>query len=60
MNFVHPCLVAVEDEKDWSVDLSRHLVEFIMEDHILARASPCRIAQSVFKVIKVGEPVLFK
>jgi len=49
-------LVAVVDEKD----LSRHLVEFIMEDHILARAraSPCRIAQSVFKVIKVGETVL--
>merc|ERR1712212_477596 len=45
-------LVAVEDEKDWSEDLSRHLVEFIMEDHILARMSPCRIAQSVFKVIK--------
>jgi len=45
-------LVAVEDEKDWSEDLSRHLVEFIMEDHILARVSPCRIAQSVFKVIK--------
>jgi len=45
-------LVAVEDEKDWSEDLCRHLVEFIMEDHILARASPCRIAQSVFKVIK--------
>merc|ERR1711970_972108 len=45
-------LVAVEDEKDWSEDLSRHLVEFIMEDHILARVSPCLIAQSVFKVIK--------
>ena len=45
-------LVAVEDEKDWSEDLSRHLVEFIMEDYILARVSPCRIAQSVFKVIK--------
>jgi len=45
-------LVAVEDEKDWSEDLSRHLVEFIMEDYILARVSPCRIAQSVFKVLK--------
>jgi len=45
-------LVAVEDEKDWSEDLARHLVEFIMEDNILARVSPCRIAQSVFNVIK--------
>merc|ERR1712179_373914 len=45
-------LVAVGDEKDWSEDLSRHLVEFIMEDYILARVSPCLIAQSVFKVLK--------
>ena len=47
-------LVAVQDEKDWSEDLSRHLVELVMEDHILARLSPSRIAHSVFKVIKVG------
>ena len=47
-------LAAVEDEKDWSEDLSRHLVELVMEDHILARVSPSLIAQSVFNVLKVG------
>ena len=47
-------LVAVEDEKDWSEDLSRHLVELVMEDHKLARVSPSLIAQSVFNVLKVG------
>ena len=47
-------LVAVEDEKDWSEDLSRHLVELVMEDHILTRVSPSLIAQSVFNVLKVG------
>merc|ERR1712002_783043 len=45
-------LVAVEDEEDWSEDLSRHLVELVMEDHILARMSPSLIAQSVFNVLK--------
>jgi len=45
-------LVAVEDEKEWSEDLSRHLVELVMEDHILARVSPSLIAQSVFNVLK--------
>jgi len=45
-------LVAVEDEKEWSEDLSRHLVEFILEDNLLARTSPSKIAHSVFKVIK--------
>ena len=46
-------LVAVEDEKDWSEDLSRHLMELVMEDRILARVSPSLIAQSVFNVLKV-------
>jgi len=45
-------LVAVEDEKDWSEDLSRHLLELIMEDHTLARISPSRLAHSVYTVIK--------
>eukprot|EP00092_Neocalanus_flemingeri_P036048 GFUD01039248.1.p1 GENE.GFUD01039248.1~~GFUD01039248.1.p1 ORF type:complete len:400 (+),score=59.17 GFUD01039248.1:81-1280(+) len=45
-------LVAVEDEKDWSEDLSRHLVEMVIEDHLLARMLPSRIAHAVFKVIK--------
>lgn len=45
-------LVAVEDEKDWPEDLSRHLVELVMEDHILARLSPSKIAHSIYKVIK--------
>jgi len=45
-------LVAVEDEKDWSEDLSRHLVELVMSDHILAKLSPSKIAHSIFKVIK--------
>ena len=30
-------LVAVEGEEDWAEDLSRHLVEMVMEDYILAR-----------------------
>jgi len=45
-------LVAVEDEKEWPEDLSRHLVEMVMEDHLLARLHPSRIARSVFKVVK--------
>jgi len=45
-------LVAVEDEKDWSEDLSRHLVEMVMEDHYLARMLPSKIAHAVFNVIK--------
>jgi len=36
-------LVAVEDERDWSEDLSRHLIKLVMEDHILARVSPSLI-----------------
>jgi len=45
-------LVAVQDEKDWCEDLSRHLLELIMEDQKLARISPSRLAHSVYKVIK--------
>jgi len=45
-------LVAVKDEKDWSEDLSRHLVEMVMEDHFLARMRPSKIAHAVFNVIK--------
>ena len=46
-------LVAVEDEKDWPEDLSRHLVEMVIEDHLLARLLPSKIARAVFKVVKV-------
>lgn len=45
-------LIAVEEEKDWSEDLARHLVEVIMEDHILARERPSKIAHAVYHVIK--------
>ena len=46
-------LIAVEDEEDWSEDLSRHLVEVIMEDHVLARERPSKIAHAVYHGIKV-------
>jgi len=45
-------LIAVEEEEDWSEDLSRHLVEIIMEDHILARERPSKIAHAVYQTIK--------
>ena len=46
-------LIAVEEEKDWSEDLARHLVEVIMEDHVLAREKPSKIAHAVYHAIKV-------
>ena len=46
-------LIAVEEEKDWSEDLSRHMVEIVLEDHVLARQRPSRIAHAVYKAIKV-------
>jgi len=45
-------LIAVEEEEDWSEDLSRHLVEVIMEDHVLARERPSKIAHAVYHAIK--------
>merc|ERR550517_247670 len=45
-------LIAVEEEKDWSEDLARHLVEVIMEDHVLARERPSKIAHAVYHAIK--------
>jgi len=45
-------LIAVEEEKDWNEDLSRHLVEIVMEDHVLARQRPSRIAHAVYHAIK--------
>ena len=46
-------LIAVEEEKDWNEDLSRHPVEIVMEDHVLARQRPSRIAHAVYHAIKV-------
>ena len=46
-------LIAVEEEKDWSEDLARHLVEVVMEDHVLARERPSKIAHAVYHGIKV-------
>ena len=46
-------LIAVEEEKDWSEDLSRHMVEIVLEDHVLARQRPSRIAHAVYEAIKV-------
>jgi len=45
-------LIAVEEEKDWSEDLSRHMVEIILEDHVLARERPSKIAHAVYEAIK--------
>jgi len=45
-------LVAVEGEEDWAEDLSRHLVEMVMEDYVLARNLPSKIAHAIYKVIK--------
>ena len=46
-------LIAVEEERDWSEDLSRHMVEIVLEDHVLARQRPSRIAHAVYEAIKV-------
>ena len=51
-------LIAVEEEKDWSEDLARHLVEVIMEDHVLAREKPSKIAHAVYHAIKVTIKVI--
>jgi len=45
-------LIAVEGEEDWSEDLARHLVEIVMEDHVLARERPSKIAHAVYHAIK--------
>jgi hypothetical protein len=45
-------LIAVEEERDWSEDLSRHMVEIVLEDHVLARQRPSRIAHAVYEAIK--------
>merc|ERR1712025_865085 len=45
-------LTSVEEEKDWSEDLSRHMVEIILEDHFLARERPSKIAHAVYEAIK--------
>ena len=51
-------LIAVEEEKDWSEDLARHLVEVVMEDHVLAREKPSKIAHAVYHAIKVTIKVI--
>ena len=48
-------LTSVEEEKDWSEDLSRHMVEIILEDHFLAREPPSKIAHAIYDAIKVGK-----
>lgn len=45
-------LIAVEEERDWSEDLSRHMVEIVLADHVLARQRPSRIAHAVYEAIK--------
>jgi len=45
-------LTSVEEEKDWSEDLSRHMVEIILEDHFLARERPSKIAHAIYDAIK--------
>ena len=45
--------MSVEEERDWSEDLSRHMVELVMEDHVLARERPSKIAHAVYEAIKV-------
>lgn len=46
-------LIAVEEEKDWSEDLSRHMIEIVLADQVLARHRPSRIAHAVYEAIKV-------
>ena len=46
-------LVSVEEERDWAEDLARHMVELVMEDHVLARERPSKIAHAVYEAIKV-------
>ena len=51
--FTNPS-VFFEGEEDWSEDLARHLVEIVMEDHVLARERPSKIAHAVYHAIKVS------
>ena len=46
-------LVEIDDDLDWPVDLARHLVEMALQDPILARISPLRVANGVRQIIKV-------
>jgi len=45
-------LLAIQEERDWSDDLARHMVEIILSDHVLAREKPSRIAFAVYEAIK--------
>jgi len=45
-------LVEVLDERDWPIDLARHLVEMVMCDPVLSQLPPLKIAKGVHQVIK--------
>ena len=45
--------MTIQEERDWAEDLSRHLVEIILSDHVMARVSPSKVAFAVYEAIKV-------
>jgi len=45
-------LVVIEEESDWSWDLSRHLVEMVLQNQEFARMRPSKVAYVVFSVLK--------
>jgi len=45
-------LVVVEEERDWSWDLSRHLVEMVLQDQDFAQMRPSKVAYVIFSILK--------
>jgi len=45
-------LVVIEEESDWSWDVSRHLVEMVLQNQEFARMRPSKVAYIVFSVLK--------
>jgi len=45
-------LVVIEGESDWSWDLSRHLVEMVLQNQEFAQMRPSKVAYAVFSVLK--------
>ena len=46
-------LVEVLDERDWPIDLARHLVEMVMCHPVFSQLPPLKIPKGVHQVIKV-------
>ena len=51
-------LVVIEGESDWSWDLSRHLVEMVLQNQEFAQMRPSKVAYAVFSVLKVCSVIL--